>query len=239
MRSYRLVLSLLFSVLLLSACQHTILNPQPMGRGYSPFKEPYKSAHGVDAKAVGYEFSVEDNQAIIEDMRFAAQDLVQKIDDQISFSMDQIYLDVPQSGVFYSSFDYVLRDEFTKHGYVLAITPERALPVTVVAYEPKDLNAGKARDGYRMLYLGLALDVVDGKAGTIIGYVYEVPVYDFQPTKALKIADKKCCGCDKCKQGKACGGCAEKGACKKPENAGTEAETVDAVAEPVPLKDEE
>lgn len=231
MRPYFSLVSLLFTVLFLSSCQHTMLNPQPMGRGYVSYNEPYKSAHGVDARSVGYEFSVEENQAIIEDMRFAAQDLVTKLDKEISFSMDQVYLDIPQTGVFYSSFDYVLRDEFTKHGYMLANAPEKALSVTLVAQDAEDLNSYKAHDGYRNLYLGLALDVVKGRAGTIVSGVYEEPVYDFKPTKVINVAAKDGEVCNKCEKGKKCSKCSKKETCSK-----TTAERVPENTAPVELK---
>lgn len=203
------------------------MNPQPMGRGYSSFTEPYKSAKGVDARDVGYEFNAEDNETIIADMRFAAQDLVMKLDREISFSIDKIYLQIPQKGVFYRSFDYVLRDEFTKHGYRLALDETDALPVVLVAHEPH--NPPEPQGLYRHLYLGLAIDVVGDVAGSIFGDVYEVPVQNFEPTKALKlrVADDAICAdkAEKCAKDKKCGGadkvckkekkCSKREACEK------------------------
>lgn len=216
------VFSLFCLMLSLAACQ---MNPQPMGRGYSSFTEPYKSAKGVDARGVGYEFNVEDNETIIADMRFAAQDLVMKLDREISFSIDQIYLQIPQKGVFYRSFDYVLRDELTKHGYRLALDGTDALPVVLVAHEVRGEAAPEGM--YRNIYLGLAIDVVGDVAGSIFGDVYEVPAHDFKPTKVLKLRvaddaicaekaekcakDKKCCGGEVCEKGK----CDDKSKCAK------------------------
>lgn len=226
MRSYVSVLSLLCAVLFLSGCGHTLFDPQPMGRGYSSYKEAYKSTKGYPANDVGYDFSVANNDAVIEDMRFAAQDLVAKLDSDISFSIDRIYLDVPQNGVFYASFDYLLRDELTKHGYALDVTPKDALSVTLVARNVEGEAPVDDKMAYRKIYLGLALDVVKNTAGTILGDVYEVPAHDFRPTKPLKLAvvkDKVCAKtagkacCEKTPDGAKCDKCSPCNDCSKCE----------------------
>lgn len=200
----------LCSLLILAGCQN--MPPQPMGRGYSAYEEPYKSAPGKDAAPVGYPFSVKNNEAVMADINAAAKDLVEKLDAKISYSVSDIYLSMPEKNVFYNSFDYALRDEFTKHGYTLAASPARALSVEFVAYEPKSEKAKNApADEYKMLYLGLATDVVKNVPGTLVGGIYDVPVFGAQPKTSLKLDTAGKMPCDYCTKDK--GVCNKKAPC--------------------------
>ena len=210
MRYFRSYFLALFPALILSACATDYPNPFP--RGYSSYEEPYKSAPGPKAHDVGYDFSIDKNETTLEDMRYAAGDLVEKLDDKLSFTTDKIYLEIPGKTAFYTSFDYVLREEFTKRGYLLSNTPDDAVKVifwaqdlnepVIPEYEIKK-DAGqlkiyrKENEDYRDLHLMLATKIVNDVAYDYVDGIYEVPAYDFVTSKYIQISDEKLYPCQK------------------------------------------
>jgi hypothetical protein len=165
--------------------------PKPMPRGYASFTQTYKSAPGPQARTIGYAYDKNKNDTVIEDLRFAAVDLVEKLDQTLSFTNDRIYLSPPEQSAFYSSFDFLLREELIKRGYVISAVPSAGtIPVTFVAKEITQENNQKnmPKAAYRNLYLALAFDVSNGTANRFIGSTYEVPTYDFKPTKSITLA---------------------------------------------------
>jgi hypothetical protein len=183
----------LSGTLLLGACTAQG-DPDQMGRGYIAFKEKYKSAPGPEARAIGYTYDTVKNNAVLEDMRYAAADLVSKLDQKLSFSDDKIYLIHPTHSAFYNSFDHLLRDELVKSGYMLSPTPENAVPVTFNATETTEPSDKVVKKDYRPLYLSLSIGKATAKTDNSVGGIYEVPTYDFlteepdhaHPTPVLK-----------------------------------------------------
>lgn len=214
----------LSSILLLGACG--TLDPMPMGRGYSSYHQPYKSANGVPARGIGYDFSVERNQAVVEDMRFAAVDLVENLDKKLSYVSQDIYLETPAHTAFYNGFDHVLREALIQRGYSLATSPDGALRVTFVAQNPDRTemtayDVKKTQDGltlekvgdvpYADLYLALALNVDHGASSDYVDGIYHVPLYDFKPAGNIKLKSAMpCAGAAKkeiCAEGEKCSCC--------------------------------
>lgn len=215
----------LSSLLLLGACG--TLDPMPMGRGYSSYHQPYKSVEGVPARGVGYDFSVESNQAVVEDMRYAAIDLVEKLDEKLSYVSQDIYLESPAHTAFYNGFDHVLREELTQRGYVLTTSPDEALRITFVAQNPDRMETAtydvkKSRNGvtlekvgdvpYADLHLALALNVTNGASSDYVDGLYHVPLYDFKPAGHVKLkVGSPCTGamkkatCTECGKPSCCG----------------------------------
>lgn len=181
MRTFILSLTLIILSFGLNACE-TGGDPKPMGRGYIAFEDKYKSAPGAETRSIGYAYDTTKNNAVLEDLRFAAADLVTKLDQNLSFSDDKIHLTHPENSAFYNSFDHLLRDELVKSGYIISQTPEESSSVTFIAQEAPH-NDGKkiVKNDYRQLYLELAIDAHDGKPSRYVGGIYEVPAYDFQP----------------------------------------------------------
>lgn len=211
MRRLLPLFSLLLAVFALAGC--VTLDPQPMGRGYGSYDKPYKSVRGVEARDVGYEFDVTKNDAVIEDVRTIARDLVVKLDAAQSFNLGDIYLEIPAQTAFYNSFDYALREEMTKQGYTLVSAPKDAVVVEFVAREinphyipeyvayEKDGHVSVLRKGdqdYKKMYVALALDVKKNVPGKLLGGVYDVPAYDYKPAGHLKFDLPKKQGCGKC-----------------------------------------
>ena len=54
------------AVLTLGACTDY---PNPMARGYSSYDQVYKSAPGGAVHNIGYEYSYQENKAVIKDIR--------------------------------------------------------------------------------------------------------------------------------------------------------------------------
>ncbi|MCB1682281.1 MAG: hypothetical protein KDI65_10155 [Alphaproteobacteria bacterium] len=165
-------LSILCLSLLVTGCFKTSL----IGRGYSSYREPYKSEKGQSAPSIGYTYSAPYNEQVINDMRFAAKDLVSQLESGISDDVDKIYLIPGGQSAFYMALDHVLRDELTYRGFELATAPEHgALPVTIAAAESgkTDQKSSKA-SAYRELFLAL----VSGEK-TLARGDYIVPAYGF------------------------------------------------------------
>lgn len=191
------------SVLVLMACSS--INPVPMGRGYSSYKEQYKSAPGVPARDIGYDFTVEDNQDVIEDMRMAAEDLVTQLESELAFDVGKVVLMTPAHTAFYNGFDHVLREALTAQGYVLTNNVSEGTPVYFVALDPNAkgmaeyevsqqggaMSIDKVGDTpYKSLRLALALDVKNSMSSRYVEGVYYVPSYDFKPAGSVKLVDK-------------------------------------------------
>ncbi len=155
--------------------------PNPMPRGYSSYNQPYKSAPGPLPPGIGYSFDGEQNDSVIEDMRYAARDLVERLDRKLSFSVDRIHLSVSGQNAFYGSFDHLLREEFTRQGYLLSENADKAINIDFVAAEDKNcpLNIGAEGSAYRHLYLALLLTTQPETPPEVIGGFYEVPTYGF------------------------------------------------------------
>lgn len=189
MRPFVSILSLFSVTLLLSAC---IGKPSPLPRGYSSYEEPYKSAPGEKAADLGYAYSNGQNEAMLKDMRYAAEDLVDQLDQKLSFNVDEIYLNIPQRSAFYTSLDHVLRDELTKRGYLLSNSLEDNVVVDVVALDNIHSCYVKDTEGmYRNIFMALAIDAGQGIESDHVSGFYELPIYGFSPSssKAVKMPD--------------------------------------------------
>ncbi len=186
----------LFSALTLalSACDG---KPQPIGRGYSSFKEVYKSAPGEKAKDVGYEYSAEKNITVIKDMRFAANDLADQLDQKLSFDVDELYLAPPANNAFYKSLDHLLRLALTQRGYLLSDNAEGKTKIDLVV--KKDIpecyrGDTNPENPYQTVFIMLAMDAVPGQPENmdVVSGFYEVPLYGFEEQNALSAVVPAC-----------------------------------------------
>ncbi len=166
--------TLLSLTLLTAACSTT--GPHLYGRGYSYYNDAYKSSPGVQPADIGYNYNEKRNQAVIEDMRYAASDLVNKLEDEMPLDVGAIHLTRVSDSPFYTTFDHVLRDELTYRGYELVTRPTpKALPLMLAASETKGSGLSmKGKHYYRELYLAFLVGEQIAADG-----VYEVPTYGF------------------------------------------------------------
>jgi hypothetical protein len=184
MRRLFMISASLSALTAMAACN--IHDPLPMGRGYSSYNEPYKSALGAPARDVGYGYSNEANKIVIASMRPAVEDLVEKLDQKLSFNIDAINLRQPAHTAFYNSLDHLLREELTKRGYLLSIDNDDAVTLDLYANDDVAVCKGDA------VYIALAIDVIDDAPSDIIGGFYNIPKYDFIPAGHLKVDVPTC-----------------------------------------------
>tara|TARA_R110002095_G_scaffold80630_2_gene69348 strand:+ start:356 stop:949 length:594 start_codon:yes stop_codon:yes gene_type:complete len=167
--------------------------PSPMPRGYASYDQHYKSAPGPKPHNIGYAYTNDDNSTALKDMRYAAQDLVEKLDKKLSFNVDEIYLRVPENTAFYNSFDHLIRDELTQRGYLLSNTPVNAVRVDFVALDKvPECFASDSSGAYQNVYLALAINSVKGVPQDSFGDFYEVPLYDFHSASDVEIEMPQC-----------------------------------------------
>lgn len=186
MRSFFSV-SICLSVLVLSGCYTGA--PMPMGRGYSAYDKEFKSAPAPKVHEIGYKYSGAYNKAVVEDMRYAARDLVERMDGKLSFSVDELYLKNPSHAAFYNSFDHLLREEMTRQGYLLTHSDTvDSVRVDFVAKKAPSCGDDEAHDGaYERMYLALAIGADDGIPSDFVGGFYEVPTYGYVNKGNIKI----------------------------------------------------
>ncbi|MFP4097720.1 MAG: hypothetical protein ACLFP8_05315 [Alphaproteobacteria bacterium] len=168
------------ALIALGACTQ---GPWPIPRGYSSYDQVYKSAPGPKARDIGYEYSNKNNERVLKELRYAARDLVKKLDDKLSMNVDGIYLKVQDDNAFYNSFDHLLREELNKQGYRLLTSPVNALRIDFLAKEeiPECTAVERVEDdgAYKTLYLALAINSAQGVPQDFVGDYYEVPTYGF------------------------------------------------------------
>ena len=164
--------TLLSLTLLTAACS----SPGIYGRGYSYYNDAYKSAPGAKPANIGYNYSELRNESVIEDMRYAASDLVNKLEEDIPYDVSAIHLMRVSESPFYTTFDHVLRDELSYRGYELVTRPQPgALPLMLAASETNGSGLNmKEKHYYRELYLAFLVGEQIAADG-----VYEVPTYGF------------------------------------------------------------
>lgn len=189
------IISLVSLSALLTACSGA---PNPIPRGYSSYKEPYKSAPGEKANQIGYEFDIQKNKSVLEDMRYVAQDLVERLDDQLAFDTDTIYLVQPANNVFYKSLDYLIRSELIRRGYSISTKPESFTQINVGVLENvKPCNATKnnasdENSEYKTAFIQLAVSDNSEEISEIIDGFYEVPMYGFKPVNSYEVITPNC-----------------------------------------------
>lgn len=186
MRHLLMVCASLSALSAVAACN--IHDPLPIGRGYSSYNDTYKSAPGAPARDVGYSYSNEANEEVLASMRPAVEDLVEKLDQKLSFNIDAIYLKQPSHTAFYNSLDHLLRETLTERGYMLSIEDEESVTIELYANENVPACHGDA------VYLALAIDAQDNVPSDVVGGFYNVPKYDFKPAGHLKMNAPSCDG---------------------------------------------
>lgn len=185
----------IYSALFLSSFSLALvgcMNPGPMPRGYVSYDQEYKSAPGVEARDIGYEYTNAENDKVMSDIRQAARDLVEKLDKKLSFGIDKVYLSVPANTAFYNGFDHMLRDEMTHRGYLLTQSPENAVRVEFVAHDDLPSCVADENGGYEKMFLALAIDVIDHVPSDAVSGFYVVPSYDYKPAGHVKIDMPHC-----------------------------------------------
>lgn len=167
-----IIASSLFLVpVLLTACHA----PGVMPRGYSSFREPYKSAPGTQAQTLGYAYGQEKNTAIIEAMRPAARDLLTKFEKGMPpSSATPITLQSSGGTAFYSALDHVLREELAYRGYNITTDPQaHSYPVFLSAVKAQK-DSHLSDTGTERIEIALS-----GAEKILASGSYDLPAYGF------------------------------------------------------------
>jgi hypothetical protein len=122
---YPLAFAVAFTAL--AGCR-SVMDPTAMPAGYSYHQNIYKSPPGPPAADIGYPFSSERNDVVVEKWQAAAGRLVSKLESDLNIQPQAVYVEsLPHANAFNTSLDYVLREELRSRGYTLANTPLHVL----------------------------------------------------------------------------------------------------------------
>ncbi len=184
MRSFISVTMFLSFTLLLSGCYYGA--PSPMPRGGSSYNQELKSVDGAKVRQIGYDYSIDNNKAALDELLPIAQELAEMLNEKLPSGMDKIYLNIPANTAFYNSFDYLLRGELRQLGYVLVNSSDSSdsSDATRVDFVAK---ITPAECEHNNSYLALAINVIDNVPSDIVGGLYNVPLYGYRRAGFVKI----------------------------------------------------
>ncbi len=169
------------------------MGPSVFPRGYSSYGEEFKSVKGNKAPSMGYEYSQEKNAEVVAALKIAAQDLAGKLDRKLSFAEDKLYLKMPGNGGFYNTFDHLLREALSEHGYVFSSEMANSVTVDLVT---RDLTGtacrGLINNGEEPVFMALAINSVDGVATKTAYGIYQVPLYGFYYAGSVRVELPDC-----------------------------------------------
>jgi hypothetical protein len=127
------------ALLALTGCEPLIEGVNPLPTGYAYHQNEFKSQPGPPAEEIGYPFSPERNDVVMEKWQGAIRDLVDKFEANVPARPQSVYIEMlPRKNTFNMSMDYTLREEFRKRGYMLAQSPEHAMHLRPQAYLAED-----------------------------------------------------------------------------------------------------
>jgi hypothetical protein len=131
-------LALLSVIIAVSGCR-SFLDPSPMPAGYAYHQQKYKSPPGPPAADIGYPFSVDRNDVVVEKWQAVASRIVDQMEQQLALGPRAIYIEpLPRPNAFNTSLDYVLREELRNRGYTLVAVPGSGLHLKPEIYLPGD-----------------------------------------------------------------------------------------------------
>jgi hypothetical protein len=131
------------ALLALSGCR-TLMDPNflPSGYTYHNVNHSYKAPPGPAADDIGYDYSFDQNAAVLTIWAEVARDLLNQIEERTGLGAQDVYLErLPEHNAFNASFDDALRAELRSRGYVLADAPQDRLHLRYGAFLPEDENA--------------------------------------------------------------------------------------------------
>ncbi|MCK6417321.1 MAG: hypothetical protein L6Q57_00030 [Alphaproteobacteria bacterium] len=139
----RIAISLFCASVILSACG--VIEPSFMPAGYKYHQEEFKAPPGPEADDVGYDFTPEANEKVMQDWYILAHDVFDKLEPQAGLKPGQtIYLAYDRPNVFNASYDHALRQVLREKGYTLAKSPRLAnTTMRAEAYLKKDKAMGR------------------------------------------------------------------------------------------------
>lgn len=147
MRKLTLFLGLSTAIISLNACK-TIMDPTFIPSGYTYHHDVYKSPPADKPWSIGYDYSREENVAILNKWRDVASDLTDKLAEDASLVGAPVFLASPDlDNAFSLSLDHALREEFRARGVMLVAIPnEETFKLKVTTYDPEFKDVMRSYD---------------------------------------------------------------------------------------------
>ncbi|MEZ5815441.1 MAG: hypothetical protein R3E13_12100 [Alphaproteobacteria bacterium] len=195
-------------VLALTGCK-PVWDPTFMPSGYAYHSSEYKAPTGPEAADIGYEYSVEQNAAVLESWRHAAADLLLRAKANDVLPAGPVYLTTDlETGTFQVTFETSLRHEMLAQGITVATGAEDAGAQALFysAYDPEEEGRPETtrpyndeahhpnKDGdhlspYKTMNLVLG-QVHDGILTQKVAAFHEVPSYGFKPAGYVELHER-------------------------------------------------
>jgi len=177
------------------------MDPTFMPAGYSFHHNVYKAPPGPPSKDIGYAYSLEENEAVLNRWRVALRDLLLKAKANDLVIPDQVVLETDlRQNAFQGSYDSLLREGLHAYGYRIGLQKNPKVPALFYsAYDPVEegnihrdpavLYNDEAESPYKnrqfvkdhkgmTLVIGL---VQNGRLIKKVTGLYDLPLYGYQP----------------------------------------------------------
>ncbi len=124
-------------ILALSACRDG-LEPSFIPAGYTYHHEAYNSPPGPDAPSIGYDYSAELNEDVLNLWRGQVVNMVDQLEAETNLSAQRVHIEpLPYMNAFNASYDHIVRETFASRGYSL-VDGNAPLHIRYEAFRPKD-----------------------------------------------------------------------------------------------------
>lgn len=179
----------------LTACK-TFMDPTFLPAGYTYHSDTYKSPPADNPWRIGYDYTREQNEDILNEWRDVAADLTDKLESSAGLGSQAIFLSSPTlDNAFTISLDHALRSEFRARGYTISSVPSTdTMKIAVSSYDPEfkdvmrsyDLNDQTEKDrpeppeAVRKELILKVDGLIDGVPTTLIESPYVLPLYGYQ-----------------------------------------------------------
>ncbi|MFN3700921.1 MAG: hypothetical protein ACK4VI_05275 [Alphaproteobacteria bacterium] len=187
----------LLLILVLAGCHNYVVRPSAVPSGYSYHNDLYKSPPSPDPTAIGYTYSAEKNEHVIEGMRDRALQLFSQIEQDADLAGSTLYIaNARNHNGQNSTFDHALREVVRERGYRIASEPNEDTSVLVYSIdEPqklrKHIDFGNLNDDYNQgryhrrysefENMIIVLDLIAGEDVTTSARgVYHIPMYGYR-----------------------------------------------------------
>lgn len=127
------------ALLALTSCR-TLMDPTFMPAGYTYHDNYYKAPPGAEAAPIGYPYTPERNDVVMEKWQAVAEELTGVMESRLALYAQPVYLaPLTHHNAFNASLDYALREELRKKGYTLQGQPSPGvLHLQPEAFMPED-----------------------------------------------------------------------------------------------------
>lgn len=195
MRKLSILLGLSTTILSLNACK-TVMDPTFIPSGYAYHQDEYKSPPADNPWHIGYDYTREENAAVLEKWRDVAADITDKLEADSSLAGTPVFLSSPEiDNAFSLSLDHALREEFREREILIASVPsEESFKLAVTAYDPefkdkmrsytfndeieKDLPE-PPKEVTKTLVIKV-VGLIDDMSSVLVEEPYELPLYGYE-----------------------------------------------------------